>query len=149
MSHWNDEPNESPKPVETGLEMWARRLDEQHYPGRAWPPATRPCSQPPPRLRGGWIATCVAAAALMFAVTLRVARRPVVPGRPPDAAQDGRPAPAGDDVPFPPVFVVEDGESYSIITVTDELAVVSFATKGGFGPEWLVALPAHEKAGGR
>lgn len=154
MSHWNEETNEHTTPVRAGFEMWARRLDEQRYPGQAWPPVTRLRRRAPAGRSVWWLATCVTAAAITFAVTLRVSRRPVAIGPLPESVQGQGVAPvatlaAGDDVPVPPVFMVEDLDSYSIIAVTNEMAVVSFATKGGSGPEWLVALPQSRAANAR
>ena len=146
MSHGNEEKNRHSRPVPAGLEILASRLDEQRYPGQAWPSSTRVRRPAAAGRSTWWIATCVAAAALALAVTLLAGRRSVAPGSLPEAVADRTPAPAatlvaGDDAPVPHVFMVEDLDSYSIIAVTNEMAVVSFATKGGPGPEWLVALP--------
>lgn len=154
MKYWNDDTHEEWTPVEAGLEAWARRLDEQRYPGRVWPPAARPCRPTPGSRSVWWIATCIAAAALTFAVTLRAALRPVTPEPLPESAQAPGAASetslaAGDDLPSPHVFMVEDLESYSIIDVTNEVAVVAFTMKGGSGPEWLVALPPSRSASDR
>lgn len=158
MSHWNEDTNEHPTPMQAGLEMWARRLDEQRYPGQAWPPATRPRRQAPASRSTWWIATGVVAATLTFAVALRPPRRSVEPGTLPEAvaergfsppgAPDAAPA-AGVDAPLPHVFMVEDRDSYSIITVTNAITVVSFATKDGSGPDWLVTLPLTMAASDR
>lgn len=154
MNDCNEKTNHHPTPVQSGLELVARRLDEQRYPGQAWPPITRVRRQAGAGRSTWWITTCVAAAALALAVTLLAGRRSVAPGSLPEAVADRTAAPAAtpvarDEAPVPHVFMVEDLDSYSIIAVTDEMAVVSFATKGGPGPEWLVALPSGMAAGDR
>lgn len=145
MNDWNDAMTEAPTPVEPGLEMLARRLDEQRYPGQAWTPPTRRGLQPPRLGRlSAWIAAGATAAAVACAVNLRSSPKAVTSNRSElvqDRVDPSAATTVGDTMLFPGVFVVEDLDCYSIVDTTGDVAVVSFATKGGYGPEWLVTLP--------
>ena len=145
MNDWNDAMHDAPAPIESGLEEFARRLDEQRYPGPAWTPPARHRAQPRLGRLAAWIAAGATAAAVACAVNLRSSPRSVT-SSPRDVVQghvnrSTVTEPAGGTVPLPSVFVVEDLDSYSIIDTTGDVAVISFATKAGFGSEWLVALP--------
>jgi hypothetical protein len=143
-----------------GLEQLARRLDAEHYPGRAWPvSAVR-------RLRPfAWQIVAPLAAAAVAAVIAgvlvyhgRVPQSPIArpssrgelarqsPRPPKSPAPDGK---ANSPMAIPPVVVVEDTESYSFIDMTTGTPVVSFARKDCDSPLCVVpvlAEPASQAA---
>ncbi len=160
-------PDHRRQDVLRGLEQLARELDSRQFPGSAWPAAPRPRSQRRLlRVLAPWAAVAAAAAALVFFVVFHYAivqgpavgplpagesitARAVQPTKKPAPSQ----VPAVAQVPAPAeatvadLVVVEDLDSYSIIDLTSDTPLVSFATKDSCIPTdaVLVALDLPEK----
>jgi hypothetical protein len=136
------------------LQRLARRLDAEHYPGRAWPVSSarrrRPFAWP---LAAPLAAVAaVAVAAVIGAILVYHGRAPQSPtARAPGGGEMVRqsPRPLKSPVPdekatsrtaIPSVVVVEDAESYSFIDTTAGSPVVSFTTKDSYSPLCVVPV---------
>jgi hypothetical protein len=132
ISDHDNQPDEGCEEILRGLEQIARDLDGQAYPGVAWPIARR---RPSRRLTWKTTAT-IAAAATIAAV--------IVCYRPAARLPGGREKPAGNrpivavrtpaaeespEAAIPPLVMIEDLESYSLIDLTAGAPLVSFSTK--------------------
>jgi hypothetical protein len=151
-----------------GLERLAGNLDNQRYPGPAWPAAVRQRRRVW-RIPAAWLslATTVAVAAAITALYCQLA-----PPRPSDRLPGDKPvmsvvipangqvakaprtaslpapaAPEGDEPPGSRILIVEDIESYSVIDMTSDVPLVWFATKDADSPVCVVPLPAAPPRG--
>ncbi len=120
-----------------GLETLAETLDVQEYPGAAWVVA-----KPRPARRWAWrIAASLAAAAALLAVAVYhgASSPPGIAPVEPDgnalalvaATSDDRDADS-EELAFSDILLVEDPDSYSIIDLTGDVPLVSFATKDSY-----------------
>ena len=129
------------------LEKLAGKVDAQKYPGQAWHTATITMRRPARLIL--WKAAAAlmaAAAAVAIAVDVHHWRASVSPGRP---APGGGPivqTPMQRDhqtpvtASLPLVIIVEDLDSYSLIDLTGDVPLVSFATKNSSQFECVVPM---------
>ena len=127
-----------------GLERLAQRLDAQQFPGQAWElPSRRPAKR--------WVRQEVAslmAAAAVLAVAVYLGTKPLGIAPLGGAASDlARAAALADDQAVDEladseseILFFEDLDSYSIIDLTGEVPLVSFATKDSYVPVCVVPL---------
>jgi hypothetical protein len=112
-----------------GLEQLAQDLDVRKFPGVAWPVARRRA-----RRRFSWkTAVSLAAAAAVVAMLVHLDPWPPV-GPAPSVEQ------AVADFAIPQILIVEDEDSYSIIDLSSDVPLVSFATRDSYSPECVVPL---------
>jgi hypothetical protein len=137
--------DDEPAEVFYGLERLAQDLDARRYPGQAWVSGSR---RRAPRSARKLIATLAVTASAVFlaAMVYHGANRqagvePVV-DEPAQVAQAPAPAASQDfaEVTVPNVVVVEDSDSYSIIDLTTDVPLVSFATKDSYSPARVVPV---------
>jgi len=127
----------------TRLERIAEQLDEQQYPGEAWPVAARPARRINVWHTAGVIAAVAAAVALaIHLVGTQPPLAEVVPGSHDSLVHE--PATplenTSEEVSVPAILVVEDFDSYSFIDLMADVPLVSFAKRDTYMPECVVPL---------
>ena len=149
VSDYDDQHDEGCADILRGLEQIARDLDGQTYPVRAWPIARRR-----PSRRSTWRTTAtIAAAAAIAAVIVHyrpaarppggreksAGNRPLVAVRTPPAEESPEPV-------NPPLVMIEDLDSYSLIDLTAGAPLVSFSTKEMSSPVCVAPVLAEPPA---
>ena len=145
ISDHDNRRDEGSEDILRGLEQIARGLDGQAYPGQAWPIA-----RGRPVRRATWKAAAMIVAAAAIAAVI-VCHRPAT--RPPgerETTTESRPlvgvrTPAAEESPesaIPPVVMIEDLESYSLIDLTAGAPLGVLFDEGDVQPGVRGARPA-------
>jgi hypothetical protein len=132
----NERSDEAFKDVLGVLDSFADELDSRRYPGTAWTPPYRVVSY-----QIGWkLVAPIAGIAALIAVALTYVR---VPSKPSTVVTGGWKMVAGTTAPtpknsiaqsiLPRIVIVEDMDSYSIIDMTGDVPLVSFARRDSDG----------------